>query len=52
MKNLFLKKITAVAIALLILVAAAATRVEAAPPTPDLTPQQIEAAIEDAFAGR
>lgn len=51
MKNLFLKKMTAVAIALLILVASTAARVEAATPAPDLTTQQIEAAIEDAFAG-
>ena len=51
MKNLFFTKMTAVAMAVLILVASTATRVEAAVPTPDLTPQQIEAAIEDAFAG-
>lgn len=52
MKNqsLFLKKMTAFAMALLFLFASTATRVEAAP-TPDLTPPQIEAAIEDAFAG-
>ena len=51
MKNMFSKKMTALATALLILLASTATRVEAAAPTPDLTPQQIEAAIEDAFAG-
>lgn len=52
MKNqsLFLKKMIALAMALLFLFASTATRVEATP-TPDLTPQQIEAAIEDAFAG-
>ena len=50
MKNLFLIKIVALATALLFLVVSTATRVEAAP-TPELTPQQIEAAIEDAFAG-
>ena len=36
--------------ALMFLLTASATRVEAAAPA-DLTPQQIEAAIEDAFAG-
>ena len=41
---------TALAMALLFLVASSVTRVEAAP-APALTPQQIEAAIEDAFAG-
>jgi hypothetical protein len=51
MKNLFLKKMTALAMALLILVASTATHVQAAPAPPDLTPQQIEAAIEDVFAG-
>lgn len=49
--NPYLRKMTAVAMALLILVATTATRADAAAPTPDLTPQQIEAAIEDAFAG-
>ena len=51
MKNLFFTKMTAVAMALLILVAFTPTRVEAAVPIPDLTPQQIEATIEDAFTG-
>jgi steroid delta-isomerase len=49
-RSLFVKKMTALATALMILVASSVTRVEAAP-TPDLTPQQIEAVIEDAFAG-
>ena len=39
------------ATALLVLIALTATRVEAAVATPTLTPQQIEAVIEDAFAG-
>lgn len=50
-QSLFLKKMTALAVALMLLVASSATRVEAAAATPDLTPQQIEAVIEDAFAG-
>ena len=50
MRNPALKKMTALAMALLFLVASSVTRVEAAP-APELTPQQIEAAIEDAFAG-
>ena len=49
-QTLFVKKVTALAIAFMLLVATSVTRVEAAP-TPDLTPQQIEAVIEDAFAG-
>jgi len=49
MKTLLLKKLTALAIALLILTASTATRVDAA--TADLTPPQVEAVIEDAFAG-
>jgi steroid delta-isomerase len=49
-KSLFVKKMTALAMALMILFASSATRVKAAP-TPALTPEQIEAAIEDAFAG-
>jgi steroid delta-isomerase len=43
------KRITALAMALMFLAGSNFTRVEAA--TPDLTPQQIEAVIEDAFAG-
>ena len=50
MRSLFVKKMTALAMALMFLIASSATRVEAAAP-PDLTPQQIEAVIEDAFAG-
>jgi ketosteroid isomerase-like protein len=49
-QNLLVKKMTALAMALVFLVAASVTRVEAAP-TQNLTPQQIEAVIEDAFAG-
>ena len=41
---------TALAFVLMFLAASSVTRVEAAP-APDLTPEQIEAAIEDAFAG-
>ena len=47
---LFVKKMTALATALMLLVVSSVTRVEAAA-TPDLPPQQIEAVIEDAFAG-
>ncbi|HEU4713207.1 MAG TPA: nuclear transport factor 2 family protein [Pyrinomonadaceae bacterium] len=50
MRNPALKKMTALAMALLFLLASNVTRVEAAP-APQLTPEQIEAAIEDAFAG-
>ena len=49
-KSLFVKKMTALGMALMFLFASSVTRVEAAP-TPALTPEQIEAAIEDAFAG-
>jgi steroid delta-isomerase len=48
--SLFMKRMTALALALMFLVASSVTRVEAAT-TQDLTPEQIEAAIEDAFAG-
>lgn len=52
MKNqsLFMKKMTAFAMALMFLLAASAPRAEAAV-TPDLTSAQMEAIIEDAFAG-
>ena len=46
----FLRKITALAMALLFLVASTATRVEAAP-TPDLTQQEIEAVLEEVYKG-
>ena len=49
-KSLFVKRMTALALALLFLVGSNVARVEAAT-TPDLTPEQIEAIIEDAFAG-
>ena len=49
-KNSLTKKITALAIALISLLTASSRRTEAAVPA-DLTSQQIEAAIEDAFAG-
>lgn len=48
-RSVFVKRMTALAMALLFLVTTSVTRVEAA--TPNLTPQQIEAVIEDAFAG-
>ena len=41
---------TALALALMFLIASSVTRVEAAP-APELTPQQIEAVIEEVFAG-
>jgi len=43
-------KMTALTMALIVMVVTTAARVEAAP-TPDLTSQQVEAVIEDAFAG-
>jgi steroid delta-isomerase len=46
---MFVKKMAALALALMFLVGSNVTRVQAAAPT-DLTPQQIEAVIEDAFA--
>src|SRR5215210_5643609 len=49
-QSLFVKKMTALALALMFLIASSVTRVEAAV-TQDLTPEQIEAVIEDAFAG-
>ena len=44
-QSLFVKRMTALAMALLFVVATSFTRVEAAP-TPSLTPQQIEAVIK------
>ena len=49
-QSLFVKKMTALAMALMFLVASSVTRVEAAP-TPDPTSEQIEAVIEEVFAG-
>jgi steroid Delta-isomerase len=46
----FVRKMTALALALLLLAASGVTRVEAAA-APSLTPEQTEAVIEDAFAG-
>jgi steroid Delta-isomerase len=47
-QNLFVKKMTALAMALMFLVAASVTRVEAAA-THDLTSEQIETILEEAF---
>jgi steroid delta-isomerase len=49
-QSLFVKKMTSLAAALMLLVASGVTRVEAAP-TPGLTSEQTEAVIEDVFAG-
>src|SRR5688572_25798886 len=49
-KSVLMKKMTALAMALMFLFASSVTRVEAAP-TQDLTPQQIEAVLEEVFAG-
>lgn len=49
-QSLFVKKVMALVMALMFLVASSVTSVHAAP-TQDLTPEQIEAVIEDAFAG-
>src|SRR5215217_9279484 len=49
-QRLFIKKMTALALTLMFLVGTSVTRVEAAA-TQNLTSQQIEAVIEDAFAG-
>ena len=49
-QGMFIKKTAALALVLLFVIASNVTRVQAAP-TPDLTPPQIEAVIEDAFAG-
>ena len=48
-KSVLMKKMTALAMALMFLFASSVTRVEAAP-TQDLTPQQIEAVLEEVFA--
>lgn len=47
-QSLFLKKLTALALALMFLVASSVTRVQAAP-TYDLTSEQIEAVLEEVF---
>ena len=47
-QSLFLKKVTALAMALMFLVASSVTRVEAAA-TQNLTSEQIEAVIEEVF---
>jgi steroid delta-isomerase len=49
-QSLFLKKMSALATALMFLVASSVTRVEAAA-THNLTSQQIEAVLEEVFAG-
>ena len=49
-QSLFVTKMTALATALVFLVASSVTRVGAAP-TPNLTSEQIEVVIEDVFAG-
>ena len=49
-QSLFLKKMTALATALMFFVASSIARVEAAP-THNLTSEQIEAVIEEVFAG-
>ena len=49
-QSLFVKKMMALVMALMFLVASSVTRAQAAP-AQDLTPEQIEAVIEDAFAG-
>lgn len=49
-QSLFVKKVTALAAALMLLAASGATRVGAAAP-PDLTSEQTEAVIEDVFTG-
>ncbi len=47
-QSLFLKKMTAMAMALMFLVVSSVTRVEAAAPQ-ELTPQQIESVLEEVF---
>ena len=49
-QSLFVKKMMALVMALMFLLTSSATCVQAAP-TQDMTPEQIEAVIEDAFAG-
>lgn len=49
-QSVFVKKMIALAVALIFLVAPGATRAKVAA-TQDLTPEQMEAVIEDAFAG-
>jgi steroid delta-isomerase len=49
-QSLFVKKVVALALALMFLIASNVTRVEAAATT-ELTPGQVEAVIEDVFAG-
>lgn len=49
-QSLFVKRLTALAAALMLLVASSVTRVEAAAPQ-NLTPEQTEAVIEEVFAG-
>lgn len=48
-QSLFVKKMAALTMTLMMLVASSATRIQAAA-TPELTPQQIEAVIEEVFA--
>jgi steroid delta-isomerase len=50
MTNVLIRKLTALALALMFLVGSGLAHAEAAT-TPNLTPEQIEAVIEDAFAG-
>ena len=49
-QSMFVKKMAALAMALMFLFASSATRVEAAP-APDLTSQQIEAIVEEVYNG-
>jgi steroid Delta-isomerase len=50
-QSMFVRKTAAVALALLLLVASSAARVEAATAPRALTPEQMEVIIEDAFDG-
>jgi hypothetical protein len=47
-QSLFIKRMTALSLALLFVIASSVTQVQAAP-APDLTSQQIEAVLEDAI---